>query len=139
MLDDVDLAVHLPHPHPLDPFNGSIITRGTDDGPLLVQADEHVLLDCGFLWDVVANEAIFAPWCRLFPPVSQLDLRPNFNAAPGFALLGLNFPSNRPTAAIPWPICQHWTMVLTVGGRTTAYRIGSYRPSVNAMEASWTV
>lgn len=134
------MAVHPPHHHPLDPYaNGRLITRRFDASGCVevIEADQHILLDCGFLWDIVANAAAFAPFCRLISPGEELALESNFNVAPGVSIAGLDVPSNRPSMGNSYPMCQHWTMLLTVGSRVIAYRIGSYRPSINAMEATW--
>lgn len=132
----VDLAIHPAHHHPLDPYaTGRLITRREGVGVEIVQADPKVLLDCGFLWDVVANATVFAPWCQLAPPVPKLGTVTNFALAPGRNILGLDLPTNRPTPYDSRPMCQHWTMRLCVGDRLIAYRIGSYRPSIGAMEA----
>jgi len=138
MLGEVDVAVHPPLHHPLDPYaNGRLVTRRTESGVEVVTADEHILLDCGFLWDIVANAAMFEPFCRLVSPDEELALTSNFNVAPGVSISGLDVPSNRPSMGNSYPMCQHWSMLLTVGSRVIAYRIGSYRPSINAMEATW--
>ena len=138
---ELDVAVHPPLQHPLDPFTGKLVTRVFDASGCVevVEADEHILLDCGFLWDIVANAAVFAPWVQLISPDRALDLESNFNVAPGFSLTMLPYlPTNKPVVGQSYPMCQHWTMLLTAGSRVLAYQIGSYRPSINAMEASWT-
>lgn len=136
LAEQVDVAVHPPLRHPLDPFTGRLITRRDGERVEIVEADRQILLDCGFLWDIVANAAVFAPWCTLAPPEAKLDLESNFDLAPGVALLSFEVPTNRPVQGSSYPMCQHWLLVLTVGSRTIAYRIGAYRPSVNAMEAT---
>jgi len=139
MIGEVDVAVHPPHPHPLDPFHsGRLITRRTESGVSIIAADQHILLDCGFLWDLVANSEVFESWVKFFPPEQKLDMDANFNVNPLIGITGLHeLPTNKPTLADPRPMCQHWTMVVKVSGRTVAYRIGAFRPSINAMEASW--
>lgn len=145
LAEQLDIAVHPPFRHPLDPYaDGLLVTRREGERVEIVVADQHILLDCGFLWDIVANAEVFKPWCQLIPPAtflykegSKLDLEANFDIAPGMLILGLDVPTNRPTLQNPYPICQHWTMRLTVGSRLIAYTIGSFRPSIVAMEASW--
>jgi hypothetical protein len=135
---EVDVAVHPPIHHPLDPFaDGRLITRGDGTSVEVVVADDRILLDCGFLWDVVADQAVFRSLgVKLTPPVPKLALESNFNVAAGVAVAGLDFPSNRPSQFDTYPMCQHWTLELTIGNRKCAYKIGAYRPSINAMEAT---
>jgi hypothetical protein len=134
---EVDVAVHPPHHHPLDPYaDGRLVTRRTGDSVEVVQADRQILLDCGLLWDIVANQHVFGQMgIVLRPPVPKLDMQANFNIAPLAVIAGLNFPTNRPDMENRYPMCQHWTLTLTVGSKTIAYRIGAYRPSIGAMEA----
>jgi hypothetical protein len=141
-MPEVDIAFHPSHHHPLDPFaDGRLVTRREGDVVEVVAADQHILLSCDFLWDVVADAEVFKPWCQLSPPVRKLDMDANFRLAPGVSLLPImalhDIPTNRPTAFNSYPMCQHWLMRLSVGSRIVAYRIGSYRPSLNVMEASW--
>lgn len=140
LLDDkVDVAIHMPHANPLDPFTGKFVTRCNELGEVsVVRADQNILLDCGFLWDIVANAAVFSEWVSFFPPERRLDLESNFNVNPLIGITMLpNLPTNKPTFFNSRPMCQHWTMVVKVADKTVAYRIGSYRPRTNTMEASW--
>lgn len=135
---EVDLAVHPVQQNPFDPFTGRLVTRLKDGEPFIAEADEHVLLGCDFLWDVVANRELFDPWCRLTPPVTKLEALRNFHLAPGVSTLSLgDVPTNRPTLAQSWMICKDWTFRITLPGRPAVYKIGKFRPSINAMEASW--
>lgn len=131
----VDLAVRPALHNPFDPYTGTLITQRVGDRVEIVEAGPKILLACDFLWDIVANAALFASWCQLTPPVSKLNTVANFAVAPGFSILGLDLPTNRPSPTNRYPMCQHWTMRLTVGSRVLAYTIGSYRPSLGAMEA----
>lgn len=137
MFGEIDVATHLPQQHPLDPYTGRLVTRQDEAGVKLVAADQHILLDCGFLWDIVANAEAFAPWVKLTPPVPKLGMKANFGLAAGQTLLNVSVPTNKPTLARSYPMCRYWTLALTVEGRKVAYTIGSYRPKSNTMEASW--
>lgn len=138
MAEEVDLCVHPPHHHPLDPFaGGQLITRREHLSLEIVKADEFVLFGCDFIWDIVANYRAFEHWVSFRPPVKSLGIVSNFNCGPGFTLAYLpELPTNRPTLQGSRPMCQHWTMEINIGSRKLAYQIGKYRPSINAMEAS---
>lgn len=138
MDQEVDLATQLPG-HPLDPYRmGRLVTRRVNEQVEIVDADDRVLLDCGLLWDIVANYEVFSPWVKLTPPEHKLDLKANFGLAQGFSLLALGdaVRTNRPTIHDSRPMCQHWLLNFTVGSRKLAYRVGSYRPKSNTMEAT---
>jgi hypothetical protein len=134
MQEQVDICVHPPHPHPLDPYTGKIITRREGTSVEIVQADQYVILACEFLWDIVANYGVFKQWVDFAPPVKKLDIKSNFNMGPGFHIMMLpNIPTNRNERQA---LCQHWYLIFKVGSRRIRYQIGAYRPSINAMEAS---
>lgn len=144
MIDtEIDICYHPIHHHPLDPYvDGKIVTRVKDGKTEIVRADERALLGCDLLWDINALSEQFARHgVRLVPPVPKLDLRANFQVAGGVeaatALLASDIPTNRPTFDNPWPICQHWTLIIAMPGRTVGYRVGAFRPDCNAMEVSW--
>jgi len=144
MLDtEIDICYHPVFHHPLDPYaEGRIVTRVRNGVTEIVHADQYALIGCDFLWDVNALKAQFArAGVRLEPPVPKLDLQANFQMTPtveaATALLSMSIPTNRPTFDNPWPICQHWTLIIEMPGRTVGYRIGAFRPDCNAMEVSW--
>lgn len=141
--EELDVAMHPPVQHALDPYKGRLVTRRVGERVEVVVADQHILLGCPFLWDIVANAETFAAsGVSLIPPVPKLGLVANFDMAQKqtitmLDLVGMGFPTNRPTMHDMRPMCQHWTLRIEVGGRVVAYRIGAYRPSVGCMEASW--
>jgi hypothetical protein len=143
--DQVDVAAHPPHTHPLDPYtNGHLVFRAEGNHATLIEASEHILLDCGLLWDLANNSKIFAAFgIRLFPPEHKLDLKATVNGQDAYVpdgqhvlWIGEWHETNRPTPCASARMCQHWAMAIDLNGKRTAYRIGDWRPKMNVMEAT---